>query len=254
MKELLLPASSTQTHERPGMRARPAFGYPLFFILYLLLAIPLPALEPWQPALARMPLGTNVLELNRFNCVGVMLNAFQSNDVVKALVFMPGATDELYFYRRARAALTNDFATLLDAVTALTNQTHIRVAFRSPLLLMHSAEDWLSPVFKIEHQPTADKIRKARFVPHGIYNDKDWDYMRSVLKRPLRVDLHPWPHLMDSWHFYRHSFAAWNLTGWEALEAVAMAGETTFTVKRNNVVFEMDPRERAAPRLESPPK
>ena len=43
MKELLLPVSSPQTRERPGMRARPAFGYPLFSVLYLLLAIPLPA-------------------------------------------------------------------------------------------------------------------------------------------------------------------------------------------------------------------
>ncbi len=45
-----------------------------------------------------MPLGTNVTELNRTNCVGIMLRAFQSNNVVKALIFMPGATDEFYFF------------------------------------------------------------------------------------------------------------------------------------------------------------
>ena len=54
--------------------------------------------EPWQDALARMPLGVpqnGVIELNRTNCVPLMLDAFQSNGVVKALIFMPGATDEL---------------------------------------------------------------------------------------------------------------------------------------------------------------
>lgn len=61
------------------------------------------AAETWQSALSRMPLGTNVTQLNRANCVGIMLRAFQSNTVVKALVFMPGATDEFYFFRRAKA-------------------------------------------------------------------------------------------------------------------------------------------------------
>src|SRR6516162_9933531 len=54
------------------------------------------AQETWQSALSRMPLETKVGELNRTNCVTLMLGAFQSNAIVKALVFMPGATDELY--------------------------------------------------------------------------------------------------------------------------------------------------------------
>ena len=31
-------------------------------------------------------------ELNRTNCVRLLLSAFKRNDVVKALVFVPGAT------------------------------------------------------------------------------------------------------------------------------------------------------------------
>jgi len=134
-----------------------------------------------------MPLGTNVTQLNRTNCVGILLRAFQSNDVVKALIFMPGATDEFYFFRRARAELTNSHASLLDAVNALTNQTLIRATFRPPLLLLHTREDLLEPAFKIEHQPTADKIKRTRFVAHGVYNDRDWDYLRKVLKSSLRT-------------------------------------------------------------------
>ena len=102
--------------------------------------------EPWQDALARMPLGvpqSGVIELNRTNCVPLMLDAFQSNGVVKALIFMPGATDELCFFRRAHATLTNANPTLLDAVTALTNQTFIQATFQPPLLLLHTTEDSL---------------------------------------------------------------------------------------------------------------
>jgi hypothetical protein len=219
-----------------------------------LLQFALGAAETWPAALGRMPLGTNVTELNRTNCVGILLRAFQSNDVVKALVFMPGATDEFYFFRRARADLTNHPASLLDAVSALTHQTRIRATFRPPLLLLRTDEDPLEPAIKIEHQPAADKLKQARFVAHGVYNDRDWDYMRRVLKSSLRTDLRPWPHSHDSWHFYRHSFAAWDLTGWEALEATALAGQTAFTVRRKQVVFELDMRVRATPKVDAFPR
>ena len=212
------------------------------------------AVESWPAALARMPLGANVTQLNRTNCVGILLRAFQSNDVVKALVFMPGATDEFYFFRRAKADLTNGPSSLLDAVSALTNQTLIRATFRPPLLLLHTAEDLLEPAIKIEHQPTADKLKQARFVAHGIYDDRDWDYMWRVLKSSLRTDLLPWPRSHDSWHFYRHSFAAWNLTGWEALQATALAGETAVTVRRKQVMFEFDGAPARRPRVDAFPR
>ena len=63
------------------------------------------AAETWQSALAQMPLGTNVAQLNRTNCVNIHVHAFGSNDVVKGLVFMPGATDEFYMFRRAKASV-----------------------------------------------------------------------------------------------------------------------------------------------------
>jgi hypothetical protein len=210
--------------------------------------------ETWQTALSRMSLGTNVTQLNRTNCVGILLRAFQSNDVVKALIFMPGATDEFNFFRRAHAELTNSPASLLDAVTALTNQTLIRATFRPPLLLLHTKEDLLEPAFKIEHLLTADKLKRARFVAHGLYNDRDWDYLRKVLKKSLRLDLRPLPHSTASWHFYRHSFAAWNLSGWEAIEATALAGEEAVTIRRRQLVFGTDPRPRVAPRFDVFPR
>ena len=218
--------------------------------VFLLVATPVFAADPaWQPALARMPLGAGVTTLAETNCVAAMLPAFQSNDVVKALVFMPGATDEFYMFHRARATLTSESPTLLDAITALTNQTNIRVTFRPPLLLLHTDEDPLEPLANIVDVATADRLRQENFLPHALFIDRDWDFMMPVLEKQLKMDFRPWPHRRESWHFYRHSFAAWNLTGWEALQAVSLAGKETFTVEKKRVVFAGDERVRATPKF-----
>jgi hypothetical protein len=209
-----------------------------------------------------MPLGSTVQELNRTNCIPLLLNAFRSNDLVKALIFMPGATDEFYMFRRARAALSKASPTLLDAVSALTNQTFIRATFLPPLLLIHSDEDPLDPLMAVEYQPFAEKLKQAKFVPHVAYNDRDWDFIHPILAKTLKADIQPEAHTYESFHFYRHSFAAWNLTGWEALEAVALAGKSRLTVRRkpplsyprNEIVFEVDRRVRAIPKLDAFPR
>lgn len=212
------------------------------------------AVEPWQLALNRMPLGTNVTELNRTNCVNLMLRAFQSNVVVKALIFMPGATDEFYFFRRARAELTNGSPSLLDAVTALTNQTLIRVTYQPPLLILHTDEDPLNVLSVIKDATTATRMQQSQFVPHALYNDRDWDFLLPILKKSLRVKFSPRLHSMQSWHFYRHSFAGWNLSGWETLEAIALAGKTKFTVEKKHITFEGDERVLAVPTIDHYPQ
>src|SRR5438045_1401186 len=121
----------------------------LICILTLAARLVFAADETWPSALSQMPLGAHVSELNTTNCVDVMLHAFQSSAIVKALIFMPGATDEFYMFGRAKAALTNASPMLLDAVIALTNQTNIRVTFRPPFLLLHTDEDPLDPLFTV---------------------------------------------------------------------------------------------------------
>src|ERR1017187_5243748 len=163
--------------------------------------------ESWQDALARIPLGvpqSGMTELGRTNCVPLMLDAFQSNDVVKALIFMPGATDELYFFRRAHATLTNANPSLLDAVTALTNQTHIQAAFQPPFLLLHTTEDSLDVIAVVKNESTAAKLRQ-RLVPSRVQlEDADWGVVRSMLKGKLSVGLRPFENAVETWHFYRH--------------------------------------------------
>ena len=262
-----VPAVGTSTSLKRGVNERKSyFGtgscVMLFCALLFFVHSILFAAESWQSALSRMPLEPNITELSRSNCVEVMLRAFQSNDVVKALIFMPGATDEFYMFKRARAQLTNASPTLLDAVVALTNQTLIRATFRVPFLLLHSDEDSSEPLIKIESESAIEKLKHTRFVGHGVYNDRDWDFMQPILRDCLKADIRPWRYSRASWHFYRHSFAAWNLDGWEALEAVAFAGKTRLTVRRKSVVdfrgieveFKPDARIRVVPTLESFPR
>src|SRR5437762_13531011 len=99
--------------------------------------------------MAKMPLVTNVTVLNRTNCAPLLLQSFQENDAAKALIFMPGATDEFYFFNRLKATLTNDSPTLLDALTALTNQTLVHTTFRNGFILVHSTEAPLDPSYEV---------------------------------------------------------------------------------------------------------
>jgi len=219
-------------------------------ILLLIASQGVSADEPWQEALERMPLAASTTELNRTNCVPLMLDAFQSNGVVKALIFMPGATDELCFFRRAHATLTNANPTLLDAVTALTNQTFIQATFQPPLLLLHTTEDSMDVIATVKNKSTATKLHQ-RLMPGRVQlEDADWGVVRSTLKGKLNIGLRPFENAMDSWHFYRHDFAACGVTDWEMLETLALAGKTTFTVNWLTTTFQPDRREGVAPKLE----
>jgi hypothetical protein len=233
------------------MQTQPAHANGFFKNLWLafLLVMSLAHAEDWPDALRQMPLPAHVTTLTATNCTATLLGAFQSNATVKALVFMPGATDEFYMFHRARAVLTNDAPSLLDAIAALTNQTLIRATFHPPLLLLHTAEDPLEPQFTIADEPTAAKLRARKFLPHARFNDTDWDTLMPVLESKLKVSFRPDVRRRESWHFYRHSFAGWNLDGWETLTAVSLAGKETFTVEKKRVVFIGDTRVGERPQL-----
>ncbi|HVU27969.1 MAG TPA: hypothetical protein VHG71_09565 [Verrucomicrobiae bacterium] len=207
--------------------------------------------EGWQTTLSQMPLTTNIMELNRTNCVPLLLDAFQSNGVVKALIFMPGATDEIYFFRRVQATLTNSNPSLLDGVAALTNQTHIQATFCAPFLLLHTTEDSLNGFATIKNESTAKKLRGKIIVGKIVFNDADWDSVRAVLNKKLSVGLRPFSGATESWHFYRHSFVAENLNELEMLEAIALAGKTTITLHWLTANFRADARQGNVPDLQN---
>jgi hypothetical protein len=196
----------------------------------------------WQEEFAKMPLAEKVSELDRQNVVRIMLHSFQRNAAVQALIFMPGATDEFYFFHRAHAHLAGAAPTLLDAVIALTNQTYVRATLNLPFLLLHTREDPLEPIIVIDDQRTADRIKRHHFEKHAIFNDNDWDYVEPILAFDIDTHLTPRVGSHDSYHFFRHSFAEYDLNGWDALRAVALANKTKFTVKKRWVAFAGDDR------------
>jgi hypothetical protein len=219
------------------------------FVAFLCLVSALPVwAQNWQAELAKMPLAYPVKELNEKNCADVMLPSLHWNPVVKALIFMPGATDEFYFFHRAKAVLTNEAPTLLDAVSALTNQTLIVATYRAPFLILHTTEDPIEPVGVIEDQKTADRIRAKEFKHFAIYNDRRWDEMQPMLEFQLNTRVLPPTKSHDTAHFFRTTFCCYELNGWQMCEAMAMAGKTKFTVKKKAVVFEGDLRFLARPK------
>jgi hypothetical protein len=218
-------------------------------LLGLLTILPskISAQPTWQEEFAQMPLVERVTELSRTNAMRVMLNSFQSNSAVQALIFMPGATDEFYFFHRAHVHLTNAAPTLLDAIIALTNQTYVRATLNPPFLLLHSNEDPLEPIAVIQDQKTADRIKRHHFEKHIVFNDQDWDYVAPILAFDINTHLTPHLHSRDSYHFFRHALAEYNLNGWDALRAIALADKTKFTVKKRWVAFEGDDRTMGLP-------
>jgi hypothetical protein len=212
------------------------------FLLALLTATAALAEPSWQDELAKMPLNRPVAELNATNCARILLNSFRRSTAVQAIVFMPGATDELYFFRRVHARLTNDAPTMLDAISALTNQSYIQATFRPPLLLIHTVEDPLEPTIIVQDEHTAERIRKKHFEKHAVMDDRDWDYVEPILAFDMNTRCWPGLHSHDSNHFFRHSLAEFDLSGWDALRAIALAGKTTVTIERKRIVFRGDKR------------
>ena len=206
--------------------------------------------QDWPQALAKMPLGTNVTWLTRTNCAQVLFQALSADPTVKAVIFMPGATDELYFFHRVNTRLTNTHPTLLDAVVELTNQTPLRVKFQSPLLLLYSVEDVLDLDINVEHPGTVQKLKASTIPGRQEFLDRDWKVMRDHHLRKMSVSVSPLNRFSVTRHFYRHTYAGWNLTAWETLEATAYAGKTRFTVGRNRVTFDLDERIGGVPKLD----
>src|SRR6185369_2058784 len=165
----------------------------VFWIMALIsLADRIAVADPsWQQALAQMPLARPAIELNHSNCVTLLLDSFQSNAVVKALVFMPGATDEIDFFRRARAHLTNSNPSLLNAITALTNQTYVQVRFETPLLILYTVEDPTNVVATIKSTSTAGKLHR-QVIPRRIeLRDADWGDVHDALDKDVSIGLSP---------------------------------------------------------------
>ena len=230
------PTSLAPVGERAGVRGKivTAFSFRVLLLaVFSLLSTSLHAAEDWVSALKQMPLNQKATEINNTNFPTLFLGSFQPNASIKALVLMPGATDEFYFFHRGNTKLSPTDDNLFAALAALTNQTQIRATFRAPFLLIHTRQDPLELQIKVKNDEMVERLKAKPFLPHVQYNDRDWNYLRPILIEQLDANFWPPQDSRESWHFFRHCFAGWNLNGWETLQAIAYAGKSTITVEKS---------------------
>ena len=196
-----------------------------------------------------MTLGANPPLLNRENCVGVLLSAFQSNQVVKALVVLPGVADDFYLINRDKPKLNISAQNLSEAVMALTNATELRATFCPPFLLLHLDRDLIEPGLEVRHERTAARLRREHHLKHALYCDRHWETIQPELNGQLRTAILPSAKSEDAWHFNRHNLAGWNLSDWEWLSALSLAGRTSLNVQERRIVFQVNTN---VPRLPGP--
>ena len=227
----------------------------LSLVLFLGLALAAPADPAWTEALRAMPLDPTTPRLNRANCVAVTLGAFRSNAVVKALLFLPGVSDDFYLIHRDDPALNIQARTLLEAVTALTNRTEVRVTYRAPFLLLHVDRDLLEPDMVIRNERAAARLKREKHLPHAVYCDRHWEALQPELKGRFPSKILPAARSEEAWHFNRHNLAGWGLSDWEWLEVLSLTGRTTVIVERSRLLWRVNTNAAAVlppPRLPAP--
>lgn len=188
-----------------------------------------------------MPLPSAALPLNRENCIPVMLAAFQSNSIVKALIFLPGVTDDFYLVNRGKP-LDLRAGNLVEALIALTNTTDIRVSFQSPSLLVHLDRDRAVPIVQSKHAATATRLQISAPLRRVLFCDRPWTSLQPELSRLLGLKLLPIAKSREAAHLTRVNFAGWGLTDCELLGALSLASRTTVTIQRNRAVIESPSR------------
>ena len=195
-----------------------------------------------------MTLGAKPPQLNRDNCVGVLLSAFQSNQVVKALIVLPGVADDFYLINRDQPKLNLTARNLGEAVMALTNATALRATFRRPFLLLHLDRDLIEPELEVQNDDTAARFKREHHWNHAVYCDRHWETIQPELKGKLKIALRPSARSEDAWHFSRHNLAGWNLSDWEFLSALSLAGGTSVRIERSRIVFQANTNAQPLPR------
>lgn len=190
-------------------------------------------------ALRAMPLPA-AATLNRSNAVDVLLGAFQSNGVIKAIVILPGVSDDFYLIHRDAPALNLRATNLWEGIVALTNATAMRVTWREPFVLLHAgAREVLRASIRIEDMAMAGRLKLKNLPERVLHLDAHWETIQPALERALGRRVRPEGASTEAWHFNRHNLTGANLTGWELLEAVSLTGGTTVTVQKLGIHFQI---------------
>ena len=205
------------------------------FLLAGLLSLPAAS---WTEALRAMPLGPGTPPINRDNAVSTLFEAFRSNAVVKGVLVLPEVADDFYLIHRDAPKLNLRRTNLLEALVALTNATALRLTWKEPFVLLHLAGDTLSPGMRVEHPATEDWLRRDTKFPAAHFVDVHWERLQPRLAAGLGCRVRPEAASTDAWHFARHNFVGWGLSGWEVLEAASLTGNTTVIIQNRAIRVE----------------
>jgi hypothetical protein len=208
----------------------------LFLATLLGTSVAMQGVESWQSELVTMPLGTNRIHFFKGEPARAILQALKPNRVVKAIVMMPCATDELYFNDRGTTVFTNT-PTILDAVRELTNHTSILATFSAPFLLLGETNDYSEPLLSRANFAGFESFRQRPFTSPWLMIDKEWDHLYPTLTQFFGLKLSPALGSPDAWHFYRVYFAAHNINAQEAIALVSLSTQTEVRGEKNRLVF-----------------
>jgi len=196
--------------------------------------------QTWSEALRTMPVPVSALPIERSNCISVCLTNFQSNAVVKALIFLPGISDDLYLINRDKPPLGITATNVFEALTRLTSVTRWALTFNAPFLLVHLARDVQTPAILARDSRTRLLLQEHRSFPYLVCTDMRWDSLQPILQNGLKRGIRPEPRSEDAWHFARHNFAAWGLTDWELLSAISITARTKVVIEKKRIRLELN--------------
>jgi hypothetical protein len=203
----------------------------------LLIGLPgfLPAAETWPAALASIPIPAGAGELNRSNFISVVTAAFRARGPARAIVFLPGVTDDFYLVHRGEP-LGLRATNVWDALAGLTNHSEVRLTFREPMVLVHLERDQREPVLTAANS-VKERWQTAR-LPEGRFVDRGWASLQPELEKGLGRRIAPKSKAEAADHVSRINLVGSGLTDWEWLEAVSLASRTRVIVSRNRALFE----------------
>lgn len=188
----------------------------------------------WMEELEAMPLAGQASRIDPESAPVLLLESFKctAQSEARALVLLPGATDELYFFKRIDLPLPEPRPSLGGLLQMLTNQTRLSIQWEPPLILVRTPEDVPDLDLILQNEKPREVLQGRRLNEPFLLDDRDFDSLQPWISKQLKASVHPWPGDGRTWHFYRHSLAGNHLSGWEMLQALLWAGQTGVEVSK----------------------
>lgn len=231
-----LPASGT--HRATGSLAATAL---LLCFVFLLVGdtVAIGQTPDWRTPLSSMQIPAETPPITRTNAIRILLSQFRSNDVVRAIVVLPGVVDDFHLIHRDAPALDIRAGNLADAITQLTQRTDMRVTFADPILLLHTPEEPARHPASYLRSSDRSKLAALRNTGELLWIDTHWERAQPHLRKRLGRAVRPEAGSREAWHFERLNLAAFQLTTAELISAVSLATKTRATVTSRRVTFEL---------------